>query len=335
MFENWKQAYLPDSTFPKRTVDKEKCSRCKRCYDACPTYGFELDKDGYPAPIGYGGMEQACLNCWNCVAVCPTGAMDMDGPYLVENGPFKTQLQGTMTYPDPLGLNGTRPYEDFREDLTPTERVIYERRSNRLFKKKPVPKETILRILEAGRFAPSAGNCQPYKFIVVTNKNVIKLMEREAMKTLKFMKNLYHNKDGKKPAWKTALFTALSQVMVNEMDPRPYTAVEKAERCDNAIYWDCPAMIMILKNTHGISNPDLDLGICAQNMVLAAHSLGVGTCYISLSIKPLTYPHMKSFKRKLGITPPWEPVTSIALGYPKGKIDAAVKRDSPQVDWIE
>lgn len=335
MFDNWKQAYLPKTRFPERKVDREKCQKCKRCYDACPTYGFELDDEGYPKPIGYGGMEQACLNCWNCVAVCPTGALTMDGCYWVDGGPFQTRLKGEMTYPDPLGLSGSRSYDEFREDLTQVEQVIYERRSNRLFKKKPVPKKIIHRILESGRFAPSAGNCQPYKFIVVTNKEVINELEKQAMKTLSFFKNLYHNKDGGKPMWKTALFSTLSQVMVNEMDPRPYTAVEKAERCNDEIYWDCPAMIMLLKNTHGISNPDLDLGICAQNMVLTAHSLGIGTCYISLSIKPLTYPHMKSFKKKLGIEPPWEPVTSIALGYPKGKIDKAVKRDSPLVDWIE
>lgn len=335
MFDNWKQAYLPKTKFPERLVDREKCERCNRCYDACPTYGFELDKEGYPVPIGYGGMEQACLNCWNCVAVCPTGALTMDGCYWVDEGPFKTRLQGVMKYPDPLGLGNKKNYKEFRKDLTQVEQVIYERRSIRLFKKKPVPKEIIERILESGRFAPSQGNCLPYKFIVVTNTKLIADLEHEAMKMLRFMKNLYHDKKGKKRWWKKVMFSTLAQFMVNELDPRPFTAVEKADRFEDAIYWNCPAMILILKNPNGISNPDLDLGICAQNMVLTAHALGIGTCYIGLAVKPLNYPPANSFKEKLGITPPWVPVTSIAIGYPKGKIDKAVKRDAPLVEWFE
>jgi nitroreductase len=48
--------------------------------------------------------------------------------------------------------------------------TIRKRRSIRLYKKKPVEKEKLNRILEAGRLAPSAGNKQPWRFIVVTDK---------------------------------------------------------------------------------------------------------------------------------------------------------------------
>lgn len=44
----------------------------------------------------------------------------------------------------------------------PVEKVIFERRSIRVFKKEPLPRGVIRRILEAGRFAPSAGNSQPW-----------------------------------------------------------------------------------------------------------------------------------------------------------------------------
>jgi len=46
--------------------------------------------------------------------------------------------------------------------LTSTEEVLLKRRSVRLYRKDQVPKEMILRILEAGRYAPSAGNGQPW-----------------------------------------------------------------------------------------------------------------------------------------------------------------------------
>jgi len=47
---------------------------------------------------------------------------------------------------------------------------IKSRRSIRKFLDKPVEKELISQILEAARWAPSAGNCQPWRFLAVTDK---------------------------------------------------------------------------------------------------------------------------------------------------------------------
>jgi nitroreductase/NAD-dependent dihydropyrimidine dehydrogenase PreA subunit len=335
MFEGMKQAYLPRTKFPKRTLDRGKCEKCLRCYEACPTYGFRVGEDGFPEPQGYGGMEEACLNCWNCVAVCPTGALAMEGAYFVPKGRYRSWVSGTPTFPDPLGTRDARGWDDVEAELTEVEKVIYKRRSIRLFKDKPVPREILARIVEAGRFAPSSGNCQPWKFIVITRREAIREIEHEAMKVLRRLKNLYYDEQGKRRAWKNALFTVSSLMMVKKMDPRPFTAIEKADRCDEVIYWNAPAVIVVAKHSRGISNPDLDGGIAAQNMVLAAHSLGLGTCYIGLAVEPMNYPNMKKIREKLGIVPPWEPLTSIAVGYPKGRIDGIVRRDHPPVEWVE
>ncbi len=48
--------------------------------------------------------------------------------------------------------------------------LIKSRRSIRFFENKPVDKETIYRILEAGRWAPSGLNNQPWKFVIITNQ---------------------------------------------------------------------------------------------------------------------------------------------------------------------
>ncbi|MDA8141368.1 MAG: hypothetical protein M0036_22215 [Desulfobacteraceae bacterium] len=49
---------------------------------------------------------------------------------------------------------------------------------------------------------------------------------------------------------------------------------------------------------------------------------------------PLSRPLMASFRKRLAIAKPFEAVTSIAIGYPKGKIDRPVKRNTPPVDRI-
>ena len=268
------------------------------------------------------------------MAVCPVGAVTVTGSYAVESGRYKTRLRKKVCPPDPLNLKGTQSYDEFRDRLTAVEHTIYTRRSVRLFKEKSVPDDMIQRILEAARFAPSAGNCQPYKFIVITNPAIIRELEQKAIIPLRILKNGYLIKGTKKPFWKSVLFTLFSWIDVNAFDPRPMTAMEKAAKENGNMYFNPPAVIMVLKNTRGISNPDFDAGICCQNMVLAAHSLGLGTCYISLPIKPLNSPLMRSFRRKIGIQEPFKAITSIAVGYPRGKIDATVSRDTPEVAWI-
>ncbi len=335
MFDSLKNVYMPEMRFPTRTIDAEKCTRCGRCYDTCPCYGYKWEPDTVPVPIGYGGFEQACINCGNCLRACPVDAITMTGSYHVPTGRYQSQLTGIMAEPDPLGHEDKKPYAEIAGELTEVERTIYSRRSNRLFKDKPVPRQMLHRIVEAGRFAPSAGNNQPWKFIVITNQRVIKELERRSMTSLRMLKNFYFlKKDGRRSRLKSMIVWMGSLFSPNKFDPRPMTAMEKADVTENTIYFNAPAVILILKDKRGISNPDLDAGICGQNMVLAAHSLGLGTCWISLPMESLAMPLMAGFRKKIGIPSRYQAVTSIAVGYPRGKIDGIVKRDTPTVDWI-
>ncbi|OGD55345.1 hypothetical protein A3K78_07015 [Candidatus Bathyarchaeota archaeon RBG_13_52_12] len=59
------------------------------------------------------------------------------------------------------------------------EEVLEKRRSIRKYKDTPIPKEKILKILEAARIAPSAGHRQPWHFVVVENKETIKKLAKQ------------------------------------------------------------------------------------------------------------------------------------------------------------
>jgi nitroreductase len=50
--------------------------------------------------------------------------------------------------------------------------VVAKRRSIRKFLKDDLPKEALANVLEAGRWAPSAGNCQPWRFVVITDPQI-------------------------------------------------------------------------------------------------------------------------------------------------------------------
>ncbi len=68
--------------------------------------------------------------------------------------------------------------EKLKTEFTETEKVIFSRRSVRLYKKEQVPEFMVKRILEAGRFAPSAGNSQPWKFVVLRDPEIINGMTK-------------------------------------------------------------------------------------------------------------------------------------------------------------
>lgn len=56
--------------------------------------------------------------------------------------------------------------------------AIKSRRSVRKYKLKPVPDELVEKILEAGRWAPTGGNIQPWKFIVVKNPKTLDMIRK-------------------------------------------------------------------------------------------------------------------------------------------------------------
>lgn len=59
--------------------------------------------------------------------------------------------------------------------------ALLTRRSIRSYRKDPVPQELLERILEAGRWAPSASNSQPWEFIVFTEPDIKRRIARSFM----------------------------------------------------------------------------------------------------------------------------------------------------------
>ena len=59
--------------------------------------------------------------------------------------------------------------------------TIEKRRSIRKYKNLPVPKKDIVKILEAARLAPTAGNQQPWKFLVIQDKKKINKIKEECI----------------------------------------------------------------------------------------------------------------------------------------------------------
>ena len=180
------------------------------------------------------------------------------------------------------------------------------RRSIRSYTNEPVSRDQIDEILEAGTWAPNGIGNEPWRFIVIQNKKLIKEVSDET-KTLLIQTN------------------------------HPFA--EQHSRADaDTICYDAPVLILICaeKNEQFTSQQltDFYLPDCvlaAQNMFLKAYELGLGTCYMGLVYLLRNRPDVL---RKIGIPESYEMMVPLILGHPKAKLDAG-RRSKPNAKWIE
>ena len=221
--------------------------------------------------------EYDCFSCSNCAVACPSGAITMASPYHVDKGFFQTGFSPVL-YKEPIGPFNAKGEPD---KWNAVEKMILERRSVRNFTAKPVPEPLIRRILEAGRFAPSAGNCQPWKFIVITDTKLIEELQDNLYNMIAYFYTTYMDDDQVQsliPIHETYNMPGL-------WDPRVMKGGMGAiTNKVGPMYMNAPCLILILGDKRSISGHPLNIGICGQNMTLAAMSLGVAACWNGFSV---------------------------------------------------
>lgn len=201
---------------------------------------------------------------------------------------------------------------------TPLIDLIKQRRSIRSFKDKPVEKDIIEEIVQAGRFAPSAKNRQPWKFIVITNRDYIQGLSNEVKNQLK------------KILKRRFIYKFLVNSLKNEKTVRFLAGVSFSK--SDTIFFNAPVLVFIVTKK-GLFN-DESCACCAQNMMLAAHSLGMGSCWIGFaSVLGLN----KKNSERLQIPKDHHIAAALVFGYPDKKPGKASLRrvDADIIHWID
>jgi nitroreductase/Pyruvate/2-oxoacid:ferredoxin oxidoreductase delta subunit len=320
-FEKFSKTYLPASpevwSNSIIVVDEEKCDGCGNCIQACPCACLEVVEKKARMIQGI-----VCMSCSACVAHCQKDAISMQGFYNVEEGLFKTMLlhpeDGHPVIPEIEGIEG----------LTPVEEVIYKRRSNRIFSKRPVADEMVRRVIEAGRFAPSHGNNEPWSFIIINDREEMDKIAEMMDPLYRFLARFYFS--GKTNPITRKLLAFSSFFVPPMLDQRAITGGAAIVKPKD-VFLGAPCLVYLLGDKRGINNMYVDIGICGQNMILAAHSLGLVTCWMSFAgVGAKVLPWVK---RYLGIKWPYVPVTAMVMGYPRVNADSMVKRELPRITW--
>ena len=176
------------------------------------------------------------------------------------------------------------------------EACIKGRRSVRAYTDEPVSKEQINTVLEAGVWAPSGMAREPWRFIIIEDKALIKIVSDETKELVK--KNM------------------------------PALAAEYSTDKD-VICYNAPMLVLVCteKDSQWNNINLLDSVLAAQNMFLKAYELGLGTCYMGfvqfLNSKP-------DVLRKLGVPENCEMTVPFIIGHPKAK-QGKGKRSKPNI----
>jgi nitroreductase/NAD-dependent dihydropyrimidine dehydrogenase PreA subunit len=321
----------PATRFARFVVDPDKCDACKKCVQTCPGQLLEMRDELPHNRHDTGQSDLGCIGCRNCYAVCPEEAIEVRDQYRVLEGFYRTRLRAPEA-PNPFLEEEAPPFEAIRDRLTDVEKVIYERRSNRLFRKRPVPEDVLHRVVEAGRYAPSAGNGQPWSFMIICDRDLIGRIAEACTQRVQPLPKMYLRNGGKREWAKTLGVNLLSRLTPNNTDQRLMHGIDTIASNEHyEMFLHAPALIIVLGDKRGISEPRLDCAMAAHQMVLVAHSLGLGTCYVGFTKMLNTVPGLRE---ELGIAWPYEVVTSIALGYARTRIDKAIPRERPPVTWF-
>jgi nitroreductase len=175
--------------------------------------------------------------------------------------------------------------------------VIVKRRSIRKFNEDPVPEKALNKILEAGRWAPSAGNSQPWRFIVVADSEV---KRRIALLSTEFSKK----------AW--SKFTS----------ERARYLAARGGSWDKSRMAKVPVLVAVCYEIVERIREELVLGsvwAAIENMLLAATAEGLGSCIYTF----YDIDEENSLKEILRVPKSFRIAAMVQLGY------AAVEPSSP------
>ena len=196
------------------TIDKEKCIGCGLCVKDCPAGKLKLEeKKAVYTP--------ECIECGHCVAVCPRAAVtipeyDMDDVEVYDKNGFSIDPDRFL-------------------------RAVKFRRSIRSYREQPLEKEKMEKILQAGRYTPTAKNRQSCRFIVLKE-------ELEEFKTLLWeeIPELAERMKGEMPQ-----YAMLFKFMYRRW---------KKDHAADQLFFNAPSCIMV------VSDNPLDGGLAAANM---------------------------------------------------------------------
>lgn len=184
--------------------------------------------------------------------------------------------------------------------MNETLKNIMNRRSIRVFTSQQITEGELEAILKAGLYAPSAHNEQSWHFTVVQNQDILNRLSDDFKKIAK---------ESDKEELKQ--FADMPQ-----------------------LFYNAPTVIIISGDQKCII-PQVDCAAATQNMLIAAESLKIGSCWIGLAFWVLNGNKAEDYKKLLGIPDGFKAYHAVALGYKLAENAGMPERLNDRVNYIK
>lgn len=171
-------------------------------------------------------------------------------------------------------------------------KTILHRRAIRRFAPRQLEESALQQILEAGLHAPSAGGRQGVIFAVCQDREVNKRL-------------------GKIKRANSAPKMATATSYVSKEQP----SIADDPKLTNAFY-DAPTVITMFAPKNFLFSAE-DCAVAAENMMLIADTLGIGSCYIGQGWTAFADPYGQELLRRWNIRTDYYAVMQLLLGYPR------------------
>lgn len=276
----------------KIEIDRDLCAGCGLCVTVCPTETLSI-VDGKAMASG-----EASISCGHCEAVCPTKAIRVTA---LDEGmsQFKTFTAEKQWLPP----------GKFSTSLLV--QLMASRRSCRHFTDQPLERAVLEDLVKIGVTAPSGTNCQSWTFTILPTRKAVMVF---AGHIVPFFERLNAT------AEKALLRSFLKLIGKGELDSyyrRYYRMVKEAieewhKSGKDRLFHGSTAAVLV-GSRPGASCPAEDALLATQNILLAAHSMGLGSCLIGFAVQAMK--REPSIQRSIGIPAEDQIHAVIALGY--------------------
>ncbi len=277
-------------------IDKDLCTGCGVCIEICPYKAIELTDNR----AEYILMEQ-CFSCGHCQAVCPVEAVSMDELISDFNFSTFTELRGVV-----------KPGAGKVADLVA---LMRSRRSYRRYRAETVPLNFLEDLVKIGTTAPSGTNSQSWGFSILPERNDVLMLGNL---TADYYRNLNRQARNGILRFLVKLFARdkLGIYYRSYYDSIAEALREWDEDGKDRLFHGAAAAILVT-GRRGASCPAEDALLATQNILLAAHAMGLGSCLIGFAVEAMR--RSSSMKRAMEIDDSEEIYSVIALGYPDVK----------------
>ena len=233
---------------PKINIDRYHCVHCGQCTLVCPNHIFrrQTNKD---RPVCIDGGEEICISCYHCVAACPDGGLTVGG----------VGQKDCLEFDKNVAIR----FEHIAH-------LVRNRRSFRRYSGKHVKDQTIEQLLDVVRWAPTAKNGLPVKWVIVNSAPKVRELAGIIMDWIK-------------------------------EQPKSERMVDEWNGGGDPVFRGAPCVIGAYTDDTSAHWSPIDSAIAIETLDLCAAAMRLGSCWAGIFVRVAQSSHKPILNKWLGL----------------------------------